>query len=340
MKFISYLFLICLLATGVCAQDAHFSQVTNFPMLLNPALQGMFKGKSRAIVAARNQNIAIPNSSFTGVYNTVGASIETSIFEELSDQNTWSLGFMGLADYAGSGSLATNQALMTSSYSLSMDRYGRSFLNIGGQVGFTSRRLFSNDLLFEAQVNEFDFDPRLPNLEPYLDGSTQFNPTANIGVAYQQHITDGSMALVGFSLYNVNAPKDFFLSTSNENIYSRLNLHGGVLFDLDETSRLYPSIIYMKQGSFSQTNIGMSYAKDLTDDLTINGAIRSRLGDAFILAAGMRYQKWNATFSYDLTTSSLSKGNKSSGAFELNLTYIWGESKAGYGNDKSYCPAF
>ncbi len=332
--------LLSLVTASVVGQDMHFSQVTNFPLLINPALAGSYDAKYRASFSFRNQNLRIPNTAFSGVYNTAGISAEAKIFEELSDQNTWTVGFMALSDYAGSGSLATNQVMLASSYSLSLDRYGQSFLSIGGQVGFISRRIFSDDLLFESQVSEFEFDPRLPNLEPFLDGSNRIVPSMNFGIVYQQQLGDQVVCMAGFSLYNVNKPKDFFISTSNINVYSRANLHGGLLFNLDESSKLYPSIIYMKQGEFSQTNVGMSYSKQINDELAIIGGIRSRLGDAFILAGGLNYNNLAATISYDYTTSSLSKANKSIGALELNLTYLLGENKTSYSSNKMYCPSF
>jgi type IX secretion system PorP/SprF family membrane protein len=333
-------FLFLLLPFFCLAQDMHFSQGTNFSMLINPAFQGMYDGKTKANVSIRNQNIAVPNTAFIGVYNTIGASIETKIFEELSDQNSWSIGFMALQDYAGTGTLATTQAVVSTSYSLSLDRYGRSFLSVGGQLGIVSRRIFSGDLLFESQVREFEFDPRLPNLEPYLDGGARVTPTLNLGVAYQQSLSEASILLLGFSLYNVTKPDDFFLTNSTSNIYSRMNLSGGVMFELDESSKLYPSVIYMKQGPFSQINAGISYTKELNEDLSLLGGLRTRIEDAYILAFGLKYQKWTTTMSYDITTSSLNNANKSFGAIELNVNYIIGEKKSGYGKDKMYCPSY
>lgn len=338
-KFTILLFILTI-GVQLLGQDVHYSQVTSFPLLLNPALSGMFQGKNRAVFAFRNQNISIPNSAFSGVYNTFGASFETKILEEQSDQNAITVGGMALSDYAGTGTLATNQVVLSGSYSLSMDRYGRSFLNIGGQAGLISRRIFSKDLLFESQIREFDFDPKLPNLESFLDGSSQIQPVFNLGVAYQQNISDQAMGVIGFSIYNLFRPDDFFVSTSTENNFSRMNLNAGVAFELDETSKLFPSLVYMKQGSFSQLNAGVSYMKEINDIVSLTGAIRTRINDAYIFSAGLKYKNLLTTVSYDLTTSSLSRSNNSVGALELNLTYIWGDDKAGYGSDKQYCPAY
>jgi type IX secretion system PorP/SprF family membrane protein len=321
-------------------QDMHFSQATNFPLLINPAYSGIFEGQTRATFSARNQNLLIPNTAFSGVYNTIGASVDTKIFEDKTDQNTWSIGMTLLSDYAGSGTLATSQALLHTGYNLAMDRYGQSFLSFSAQAGVTNRRLFSNDLLFESQINEFEFDPRLPNLEPFIDGSSQTSFLLNIGAVYQQKLGENSMSQLGFSLYNVNQPKQLFYSNSNENIYSRLNLTGGILFKLDDVSKLYPSVVYMKQGSFHSLNMGMSYTRELSETVSVIGGLRTRLGDAFIVIAGMKYNKFQSTISYDITTSNLAKSNKTVGALELNLTYIFGESKEGYGSDKMYCPSY
>jgi type IX secretion system PorP/SprF family membrane protein len=321
-------------------QDMHFSQANNFPMLINPAYSGMFEGKTRAIFSARNQNLLVPNTAFTGVYNTISASVETKIFEDMTDQNTWSVGLTLLSDYAGSGTLSTTQALLHTGYSLAMDRYGQSFLSFSAQAGITNRRLFSNDLLFESQISEFEFDPRLPNLEPFIDGSSQTNFLLNVGAVYQQQLGENTISQLGFSLYNINQPKQFFYANSKENIYSRMNITGGLLFKLDDVSKLYPSVVYMKQGSFHSLNMGMSYTRELSESVSLIGGLRHRLGDAFILLAGMKYNKFQSTISYDITTSSLSKSNKTVGALELNLTYIFGESKESYGSDKMYCPSY
>lgn len=332
--------ILCSAGVYLSAQDMHFSQATNFPLLINPALNGMYNAKARATLAFRNQNLLIPNTAFNGVYNTIGASFETKVMEDITGQNSWSVGFMGLSDFAGSGTLATNQLMLSSAYSMAMDRYGRSFLSFGAQLGMITRRIFSGDLLFESQAREFDFDPKLPNLEAYLDGSTRIVPSMNLGVLYQQYISDNMTSQVGFSLYNVNKPKDFFTSTSEGNIFSRTNIHVGLLVKLDDVSRIYPSMIYMRQGPFSQTNIGLSYSYDLTDNLSLLGSLRARLGDAYILAAGTKFRNWNIVFSYDITTSSLNRANRSVGALELNLIYLIGENKEEYHSDKQYCPSF
>lgn len=116
---------------------------------------------------------------------------------------------MALSDYAGSRNSRYNQLLIHSAYSLAMDRYSQSFISIGAQVGVTNRRLFSNDLLYASQVREFEFDP-LPNLEPFINEGSEYAFMLNLGALYQQQIGDKVVSQVGFSLYNINNPSQFF----------------------------------------------------------------------------------------------------------------------------------
>lgn len=323
---------------GAVAQDMHFSQAFNFPLLINPAYSGSFNGSSRAIVSFRNQNIVVPNSSFSGVYNTLAASFESKIFKEYTGDHTLSVGVMGVSDYAGSGTLATNDLMGNINYKIALDRYGRSSLSAAIQGGITSKRIFSNDLLFEAQAGEFEFDPALPNLEKYLDGSSQTNATFGIGTLYHQAFSDMAIGQLGFSLYNITSPKDVFQTNSLSSSYSRINIQAGVAFDIDESMTFFPSILYMKQGPSNQINLGMSFQKFLNDDFKLIGGVRSRIGDAFIVMAGFNYLDFQTTFSYDFTVSTLSKINKSVGAIELNIAYIFGPKDESNNSSKQYCP--
>lgn len=325
---------------NVFSQDVHFSQGLNFPLLINPSLGGQYDGTSRLVAAFRNQNISVPNSSFTGVYNTIAASYETKLFKEYTGTNSLAMGIVGTSDYAGSGTLATNDVIANVSYRLALDRYGRSSLSAGIQGGITSRRIFSNDLLFESQVNEFNFDPSLPNLEKYLDGSSHISPIFGIGTHYNQALSDNSIAHIGLSIFNVTSTNNLMFTNSTASSYARINIHTGVSFDLDESMTMYPSIIYMKQGPHNQFNAGMSFQKSINDDVKLIGGLRSRIGDAFIVIAGLKYLDFQTTFSYDFTTSGLSKINKTAGAFELNISYIFGEKEESYNSSKQYCPSF
>jgi energy-coupling factor transporter ATP-binding protein EcfA2 len=125
--------------------------------------------KGNQLADFRNQNIAVANTPVTGVYNSYGASFDTKIFKEYTGDNTWSVGILFNGDHAGEGTLSTHDVSIATSYKLALDRYGSSFLSAGIQGGFTSKRLFSQDLIFGNQVEGFEFNPQVPNFETFLD---------------------------------------------------------------------------------------------------------------------------------------------------------------------------
>lgn len=333
-------FLMLNILCNLNAQDVHYSQISNFGLFYNPANTGNFNGNSRAMAIFRNQNIAVANTPVTGVYNSYGVSFDSKIFKEYTGDNTWSVGFLFNGDHAGEGTLSTHDFIVSTSYKLALDRYGSSFLSAGIQGGFTSKRLFSYDLIFGNQIEGFEFNPQVPSFETFLDGSTQIQSNFNLGVLWQQKVNDGFGYQMGFAIYNLNSPNQFFYENSTSSVYKRYVVHAGTEFFVDETMVISPSIVYMKQGPATQTNVGMIVKKNINENLNIIGGLRYRLKDAFILQAGMDYQKYKFTASYDFTVSGLSSANKTQGAFEISFGYVFGDEEEVSLSGKQFCPSF
>ncbi len=341
MRNIMYRLLFLLLVSSkLIAQDVHYSQIANFGMFFNPASTGNFNGTSRAMAIFRNQNITIANTPVTGVYNSYGAAFDSKIFKENTGDNTWSVGVLFNGDHAGEGTLSTHDLMIATSYKLALDRYGSSFLSAGIQGGFTSKRLFSYDLIFGNQVHEFEFDPNIPNFESFLDGRSQIQVNLNLGVLWQQKVNDGFGYQMGLAIYNLNNPNQFFYENSNSSVYKRYVTHAGAEFFVDESMVLAPSIVFMKQGPATQTNISMIVKKNINEYVNVIGGFRYRIQDAFILQAGVEYQKYRISASYDFTVSGLSSANKTQGAFELSFGYIFGEETEVSLSGKQFCPTF
>ena len=334
------LFLMFIISCKLNAQDAHYSQIANFGLFYNPAHTGNFNGNSRAMAIFRNQNIAVANTPMTGVYNSYGASFDTKIFKENTGDNTWSIGLLFNGDHAGEGTLSTHDISFATSYKLALDRYGSSFLSAGIQGGFTSKRIFSYDLIFGNQVEGFEFNPQVPNFETYLDGRSQIQANFNIGLIWQQKVNDGFGYQMGFAIYNLNRPNQFFYENSSSSVYKRYVVHAGTEFFADESLVIAPSIVYMKQGPATQTNISTVVKKNINEYLNVVGGIRYRLKDAFIIQAGIEYQKYRITASYDFTVSGLSSTNKTQGAFEFSFGYIFGDETEVSLSGKQFCPSF
>jgi len=73
-KFPPLLFFIMCFIHNVYAQDIHFSQIGETPLLRNPALAGLFNGDVRVQNIYRSQW-----NSFTDAYQTVSSNLEFKI---------------------------------------------------------------------------------------------------------------------------------------------------------------------------------------------------------------------------------------------------------------------
>ena len=82
------------------AQDIHFSQFTNAPLQLNPALTGFTECKLRIGINYRNQW-----NSISTPYITQSAYIDGKIRQRLAKQDWFGIGGLFINDKAGEGSL-------------------------------------------------------------------------------------------------------------------------------------------------------------------------------------------------------------------------------------------
>ncbi|MCU0327619.1 MAG: PorP/SprF family type IX secretion system membrane protein [Chitinophagales bacterium] len=322
-------------------QDAHFSQALNFPLLLNPALQGSYDGLTRVTLAARNQQFSIPNSAFKGVYQSFAASLEHRIFPELLQNNQLHLGLYAKSDIGGASSMTMQDIVLSSSYAQSLDPYHAAYLRFGFQIGLKSRRSFINDLLFETQVEGFGFNPSIPNLENLPDGLSGLSVSMNLGTVFTHQVSDNFGYIAGFSLYHFNNPTDIFNRIDAQNsLPQRLNLVLGAQIQLDELRKINPSAIYMLQGQAKMLNIGFNFQNEIQEDLHLLLGLRYRVNDAFIPSAGIQFNNMKAQLSYDLSSSALSRFNGSFGALELTLNWLFGEVDQFYKPSSTLCPHF
>jgi type IX secretion system PorP/SprF family membrane protein len=338
IKHFYFLFLICF--SALRAQEMNYSMPHLVPLVSNPAYTGNFNGTYRISAFARNQNININNTSMPGTYNSYGMIADAQILKEKTGDNTFGIGILFNNDHAGMGSLTTTDLKLSASYRLSLNRFQTSFLTAGIMGGLSSKRIFNKDLVFENQVDGFEFNPNIPNFEDFLDGATRTQFNYSIGVLYQQKTSDQFGFQFGVSIYNLAGPSDFFLQESKSFTYNRYSFMGGLEINSDESLYILPSFYYFQQGDARQLNLGINIRKMIQEDFGITGGIRYRLNDAIIPQVGMIYQNFQVYLSYDHTVSSLAQANLSNGAFELNFSYIFGNQEDFSYNGKQFCPTF
>jgi type IX secretion system PorP/SprF family membrane protein len=170
--------IVCFCGKLLPAQDIHFSQINNTPLILNPSLTGNFDGDVRAVINAKQQwqSITIP-------YQTLAASLDMSLFRKKWKEDYMGAGLSFFTDKAGDASMGTTQVNASLSFNRGIDKKNNVLFGIEG--GWGQRSFDITKLTWDNQYNGSAFDPTLPSNEP---------PTVNNNFSYIDFAAGGSWA--------------------------------------------------------------------------------------------------------------------------------------------------
>lgn len=339
-KGLKIFFFICISIFGMqaaYAQDLHFSQFFNNPLLTNPANTGFIPDADYRLGASyRNQYSNIMSVP----YKTMSVYGDAQVFRNKIETGWMGLGGVILHDVAGSGSLTSTKIYGSVAYHQMLGL--SSLLTAGFNVGWANKRIDQSKLTYPDQFDGRFFDGTLPTSVQLQNNSVSyFDMQAGLNYAYFPR-TDIYIN-VGYSIQHVNEPREtFFEDNGNSKIPMR---HIGFLngiFKLNEDVIINPNIYYTTQAKSSEWVLGMNAAYNLSGDGSkqIIGGLYYRYQDAIIPMIGLEINNIRFTFSYDATASSLKNFNHSFGASEFNLL------KKGFYNEyngdrkESLCPTF
>lgn len=325
------------------SQDLHFSQYTQTPSLINPALTAA-SNTLRASIIYKDQwrGVTVP-------YKTFGASFEmkfkASNWEKADDNKTKAYkksvsrlagGLSFYSDKAGDGNMGTSQVNLSLASFIPLNV--KNSLSVGLQASVVQRTVDFSKLIFPDQYNGTSYDPTINNGENV--GSQNFiYPDFAGGVNWSYGFSEKRMAAnnafkanVGVSMYHINEPKQKFLSGSNEKLNSKYVLHGDFLIGITNTNMaLAPSYLLQFQGPSKEIIIGLMTKYYFKEDSKYTGFIkRTALGigaayrnlDALILSVQIESGQYAVGFSYDLNTSKLTPASTGRGGPEIFLRFI------------------
>lgn len=298
------------------AQDLHFSQFFNNPLLTNPANTGFIPDADYRLGASyRNQysNImAVP-------YKTMSIYGDAQVFRDRLETGWMGLGGVILRDMAGSGSLTSTKIYGSIAYHQMLGL--SSLLTAGFNVGWANKRIDQSKLTFPDQFDGKFFDATLPTSVQLLNNSVSyFDMQAGLNYAYFP--TADIYINAGYSIHHVNQPKETFFEDDNT---SRLSMrHIGFIdgiFKMSDNVIINPNVYYTTMAKSSELVGGINAAYNLSGDGSkqIVGGLYYRYKDALIPMIGLQINNIRLTFSYDVTASSLKTFNHSLGADEFNL---------------------
>lgn len=340
MKFLKIFILLviaCFSLRAIEAQDLHFSQFFNNPLLTNPANTGFIPDADYRLGASyRNQysNImAVP-------YKTMSIFGDAQVFRNRIETGWLGLGGVILRDVAGTGSLTSTKAYASIAYHQELGL--SSLLTAGFNLGWANKRIDQSKLTFPDQFDGKFFDGSIPTSAMLQNNSISYFDM-QVGMNYAYFPTQDIYVNVGYSIHHVNQPKEsFFEDNGNDQISMRHIAFINGLFKVAENVIINPNVYYTTQAGASELLLGLNGAYNLTEhgEKQIIGGLYYRYRDAMIPMIGLEVNNVRFTFSYDVTTSSLKNYNHSFGASEFNLL------QKGYYNEyqgdrqQALCPVF
>lgn len=340
-KLITYRILaVVALAIGLqfnaAAQDLHFSQFFESPLLRNPSLAGLFDGDVRVQGVYRNQWSSISNPYQTGSLNAEYK------FPVGKGDDFFTAGLQLMFDRAGTVALTTTQFLPAVNFHKSLSGSRNTYLSLGFMGGLVSRRLDPSRMTTNNQYDGFSYNGSLPTGEvfqanySYLDMNVGMSLSTTLG-ADEQHLIFG-----GIAYHHFNKPVNAFYQ--NINHLPKWVVSGGLKLNADFMSYWTFQGDYYSQGPHQTAIAGVTYSRKFGDEdipaYVMHLGTYYRYKDAVIPVVKLDIFPVSISFSYDINVSQLRTASMGRGGFETAVTYINYLNNDNSSKDKTKCPKF
>lgn len=301
---------------SVAQTDPHFTQNYTYPMYINPALTGGSDGDYRVSTVYRSQWGGIGNP-----YRTTAISADTR-----TDKNI-ALGINVMNQAAGDGGFNYFNTYASVAYTGVKFGAGNNHRMVFAmQAGIINRRVDQTKFKWGDQWNPITgYNSSNPTSESFATSSAT-TLDMGAGVLYYDATPDKKTNVFGgLSFFHINKPKDPIISKQSEvlnTIPMRYTVHGGLSFNLFERTNIVPHVLYMHQGSASETMLGVYAQRNINEetDVMVGGYYRHK--DAIAPFIGVDWRNFIVGLSYDVNTSQLGAVSRNVNSFELSISYI------------------
>jgi len=327
----------CLTIQVGMAQDLHFSQFFNNPLLTNPANTGFIPDADYRLGASyRNQY----SNVMSVPYKTMSVFGDAQVFRNKIENGWLGLGGVILYDVAGTGSLTSTKAYASIAYHQELGL--SSLLTAGFNVGWANKRIDQNKLTYPDQFDGKFFDGTLPTSVVLVNNNISYFDL-QVGMNYAYFPTEDVYINAGYSIHHVNQPTETFFENSGDNKISMRHIAfiNGI-FRMTDKVIINPNVYYTTQASSSELVLGLNGAYNLSEhgEKQLIGGLYYRYQDAVIPMVGLEINNIRFTFSYDVTVSSLKNFNHSFGANEFNILQKGFYNQFNGDRRQSLCPTF
>lgn len=318
------------------AQDIHFSQFNETPVLINPAMS-CTAFDTRIIANYKNQW-----ASVTSPFQTYGISIERA-FKHLKLKKAYSgMSLCVYNDKAGDANLGSLLVNLGFNTVVKTGQYSKISAGIGGGINY--RTINPSKLQWESQYNGSTYDATMASGEAVPRSSFMQGDLVG-GIAYhyaksERYISaqDGTKFDIGVSVFHYNMPKYSYYANSGDKQYVKYAVNANFDIGIQNTGiAIVPSLLYMRQGPSQEINVGSLFKYIIQDQSVYTGIKKPcaiaigayyRVGDAVIPTLQFQYDMYAFCVSYDVNTSQLTGASKAKGGLEFSLRF---NTSPGYG---------
>ncbi len=343
-KFILISLLNSLLLAGnigfVEAQDIHFSQIFETPLLRNPALAGLFSGDIRVQTVYRSQW-----NSVTNAYSTSSANVEYKL-PVIKSTDYVTIGGQVLYDKAGTVDLTSTHILPAINYHKSLSAARSMYLSMAVMGGYVQRSIDRSKITTNSQFNGNAYDPNMATGETFSKSSySYFDGTAGLSFNTQLGENTDNNMFVGIAYHHFNKSKKVsFYSDYKMELMPKWVASGGLRMSTTDYSFITIEADYTTQGLNREIMGGVMYSQKLDDPdnpkYIIHGGAYMRLNDAIIPVLKVESKPIAVAVSYDVNISGLKKVSTGRGGFEISLIFQKFLEKYNSSSDATRCPKF
>lgn len=342
MKKISILILLLFVFIGgnSTAQDVHFSQFLDAPLLQNPSFAGTSNGDYRAIVNYRTQWGSVSSNPF----ETFGANFDMR-FNKSQTGNFFAGGISMYTDVAGELKMRSTLINLAAAYHLKLN--DKSYFSAALQGGINQKSINNDDFRFDNQFDGIGHNAGF-NSNEGLGSLSELKPSVSAGVSYlwsnSLMRTNGGnkekKILVGFAVHHFNSPSFQFSNEERLGLKYVTSLEGSFASNTNSWS-VQPAAFLAIQNNAIDLVFGSLFkyafndASQITDfrkNASISFGAYYRLKDAVIPTVQLQLSSFNLGVSYDVNLSKLSGASNGRGGFEISLKYV---SQQAFGGRKS-----
>ena len=302
------------------AQDLHYSQFYNAPLVVNPALTGIFKGDKRVSISLRDQwrSVPVPWSTFTlGYDQKVYLDKNPSLF----------LGLGGFFNYDQQGDSKLNLGSINLSGSISKIISSKHIVTGGLTLGYANKGYNTDALTWDNQFSNGTFNAGTASGESFNFERIGYIETA-LGLNYRYQKSTRTKMDIGVGAWHLTTPEDQFYNRSNvQELPIRLSIYGIGNVKLADKIDLEVDLMVQDQASYEEIIFGayldFYLDQDRGEEKNLHIGAGYRTSGAIYPKIALEWQKrFFVALSYDIDLSDFNQHTNYRGGPEIHFNYL------------------